>query len=60
MKMLVQYSNNDEVIVCAKKNEKKMLKQYFEEGGRDVVDYDREECEVVNVSCGMQVSPDNL
>lgn len=58
--MLVKYSGDDEVIVCARKNEKKMLKEYFEEGGRDIDDYDREECEVVNVSSSMYVSTDNL
>jgi hypothetical protein len=46
---LVVYSSKDEVIVCAKSAEKKMLKAYFrdvEEGeykGRDVEEYTRRE-----------------
>jgi hypothetical protein len=42
--MLVAYTGVDEVIVCDKKDEKNMLKEYFTDGGRSKDDYDREEC----------------
>ena len=40
--MLVVYNNGNEVLVCTSgKNEKKMLKDYFTNGGRSLNDYDR-------------------
>ncbi len=39
--MFIIYTNNDEVIVCTSETEPKTLKLWFEEGGRDVNDYDR-------------------
>lgn len=40
--MLVTYSCNNEVIVTTETQEAKMLKIYFDNGGRDIDDYDRE------------------
>jgi len=40
--MLVVYDNGNEVLVCTSgKDEKKMLKDYFTNGGRSLNDYDR-------------------
>jgi len=38
---LVVYKGIDEVIVCAKENEQTAVKDFFEEGGRDLDDYER-------------------
>jgi len=40
----VYYSNCDEVIITTRKQEKKAIKEYFTEGGRDIGDFEREEC----------------
>jgi len=40
--MFIAYITNDEVIVCAPETEPETLKLYFEEGGRNLEDYDRE------------------
>lgn len=39
--MFIIYINNQEVIVCTPETESETLKIWFEEGGRDVDDYDR-------------------
>ena len=40
--MLVVYSNGDEVLVCSgAKGEKELLRDYFQNGGRIVEEYDR-------------------
>jgi hypothetical protein len=39
---LVVYSSGQEVLICTYKNEKKMLRLWFVEGGRDFDDYFRE------------------
>ena len=39
--MLITYHGNDEVIVTTTSREKRMLKEFFEEGDRDVSLYDR-------------------
>jgi hypothetical protein len=41
--MLVVYEGADEVIVCEKKLEKKIIKDFFSEGGRDLEEYERRE-----------------
>ena len=40
---MVVYSDGLEVIVCEKKDEKSLLEQYFEKGGRDLEEFDRSE-----------------
>lgn len=47
--MLVVYQGDGEVLVCAKKNEKKMIKQWFNDGNRDIDVYNREINEVVQI-----------
>lgn len=42
MSKLVMYSNPSETIVTTLENEHEMIRQYFDEGGRDKDDYDRE------------------
>lgn len=44
------YSGREETIVCTPENEKKMLKQYFKDGGRDIDEYDRYESFDIAVS----------
>ena len=41
--MFVVYSCFEEAIVCIDATEKETLKTYFEEGGRDLGDYNRSE-----------------
>jgi hypothetical protein len=41
--MFIVYTSDSEVIVTAKANEKKAIKEWFTEGGRDIEEYDREE-----------------
>ena len=38
--MMVIYSSEHECLICEKKNEKKMLKEWFIDGGRNAEDYD--------------------
>lgn len=43
--MLIVYVSNDNVLVCDPDAEKSMLDLWFaRESGRDLEDYDREEC----------------
>lgn len=57
--MLVTYSsiNGGEILVCQKKDEKKLLKQYFNlETGRDMDEYDRQEHEnIVEITSPLKV-----
>lgn len=39
---MIFYASDQEIIVCSKKNERQMLIDYFEKGGRDRDDFDRE------------------
>lgn len=48
--MFIVYSNESEVIVTTKKNEKRTIKDYFTEAGRDLDEYDREEIKADAVS----------
>ena len=41
---LVIYESNSETLVCTKKDEKKLIKEYFKNGGRSLDEYDRSEC----------------
>ena len=42
--MIVVYSGGDnEVLVCEKSQEPELCRDYFEQGGRDLDEYDREE-----------------
>lgn len=43
--MLIVYSSYEETLICEAAQEKKLLKLYFKEGGRDVEEYTREEVE---------------
>ena len=56
--MFIVYSSNQEVIVCTPKTEKKMLKEWFEDAGRELEDYDRDECTeaAVNIFATLRVS----
>ncbi len=40
--MLITYSSQTEVLVATPETEPELLRQYFEEGGRNIDDYDRE------------------
>jgi len=40
--MLITYSCDGEVLVTTPELERKTVREYFEEGGRDIHDYDRE------------------
>jgi len=59
--MLVMYSDGKETLVCEKKDEKRLLKEYFETGERDVDDYDRDESgyvfEITRSSKGLIIDP---
>lgn len=44
--MIIVYEGNDETLICDKKDEKKMLKEYFINGGRNTEEYDRFEVNV--------------
>ncbi|HUS88475.1 MAG TPA: hypothetical protein VMW91_03750 [Desulfosporosinus sp.] len=44
--MLIVYSNGRETLVCQHKDEKRVLKEWFDEACRDIEDYDREEMEI--------------
>lgn len=58
--MLVVYSNDGEVLVCEKKDEKKLLDTYFGPDNRSLDEYDREENEVVEIRNRMLVSVDKV
>jgi len=53
--MLVVYRSEHEVIVTDVKNESAMLKEYFDEAGENVEDYDRDLTEVVRISSKVKV-----
>ena len=40
--MLIIYSSSDEVLVCTPDSEPRLLTLWFEEGGRNLEDFDRE------------------
>lgn len=40
--MLIVYSSCDEVLVCTPDSEPRLLTLWFEEGGRNLEDFDRE------------------
>ena len=40
---MVIYQGSNEILICLKKNEKKMLKEYFSDGDRNPDDYARDE-----------------
>jgi hypothetical protein len=59
--MLVSYSCDTETLVCDIKDEKKLLKIYFKEGGRNVEEYDRLETNgVVSIEARNKTSVDSL
>lgn len=41
--MIVVYRGHGEIIACTKKAEKKVIKDFFTEGGRNLDEYDRDE-----------------
>ena len=48
--MLVVYKNDTEAIVCEKKNEAQMKREFFGKGmGREIEEYDRDEIKEVAV-----------
>jgi hypothetical protein len=56
---LVVYENDGEVLICAKKDEQDLLREYFKLGGRDVDEYDRSVfSDVVQISPRMHVHGD--
>lgn len=40
--MFIVYASNDEVLVTTAELEEQMIREWFEEGGRSLDDYDRE------------------
>jgi len=40
--MLITYSSHDEVLVTTPESEPELLRQYFEQGGRELDDFNRE------------------
>lgn len=40
--MLIVYASDDEMLICTPDSEPQMLLEYFEQGGRDLEDFDRE------------------
>lgn len=53
MSFIVYENFVDEVIVCTSETEQDVLVSFFEEGGRDLVNYDRT---VIN-DCGVAIHP---
>lgn len=54
--MLVIYQNDEEVLVCEKKNEKRLIKEYFEDACRDFDQYDRSTVDgIVTISNRLKV-----
>lgn len=58
MTKFVVYSGNDEVLVTTKKLEKKMLKEWFDEDGRNLDLYDRTIVKetAVNICCDLIIN----
>ena len=55
--MMVVYSNDHEVLITTQDKEQVLLREYFDEGGRDKDDYDRSVCDgVVEIETRMKVS----
>ena len=56
----VIYRGHDEVIVCKPDNERGILEEYFQKGGRNLEDYDRTEARDVVVidNVGMRTIED--
>jgi len=52
---MVVYSSPDEVIVCEASAEKQMLIDYFDEGGRNLFDFDREETGTFTVVSNLRI-----
>ena len=48
----IVYSSDDEVIITTPEGEPQTLTEYFDKGGRDKDDYDRE---VIDTSCGFVI-----
>ena len=58
---LVVYENGIEILICTKKDEKKLIKEYFTKGGRDLEEYDRSVCVgVLEIKSSMNVSCDQV
>ena len=54
---LIMYSSSDEVLVTTPEFEASFLQDYFIDGGRDTLDYDREEAKnVVEINVTARVS----
>lgn len=51
----ITYTTTDEVIITLPSQEKKMIKLYFTEGGRDIMDYDRDEINEFAISIAAHV-----
>jgi len=49
----VSYVSEEEVIVCTKETEMQTIKEFFEESGRDIGEYDR----IVDKNTGVSFSP---
>lgn len=58
---LIAYEGDDEVLICTPQSEQSLLKLWFNEGNRDVDDYDRVEAvSVMEIRQGhMDVYPHN-
>lgn len=50
METFVSYVSEEEVIVCTKETEKRAIKEWFVDGGRDINEYNRVEGQDVAVS----------
>lgn len=54
------YRTGNEVLVCAKEDEPRLLKEYFEQGGRDLDEYDRYETDKVKDNYAVVVNSGSL
>ena len=55
--MLISYSSLEEVIVCSIEKESQIIKDYFNEGGRDIDNYDRYEIpgDILEIKAGLSI-----
>jgi hypothetical protein len=57
MAKYVIYKGSKEIIVCTAKDESKMLKEFFENGGRDVDGYYRQKKKNCGIGIGISSNP---
>ena len=55
MAKLVVYESDNEVIVSTKKNEQKIVEEYFNGTGRDIDCFDRHVCKELHIRSGVMV-----